>query len=352
MLVQDFIRARGLSALSEFTIKAVPHKRYNNLFLLKYDQIDSPFSNPMVRECRGLILDQDRDWAVVARPYDKFFNHGETHAAEIDWSTARVFEKLDGSLITLYHYDGNWHVATSGTPDASGEVSPGLTFAELFCRTFRTTLSGFDPTCCYMFELCCPENRIVCRYPEPRVYLHGARHIETGQEFIPDIEGVMLAPSYPLSDLPAVLEAVNRNPLEHEGFVVVDAKFNRLKIKSAAYVALHHCRDGFSKKRIANLLRAGEASEFEKSLYAFPELRPMFDDLQLRYLKASAGMAADWAAHRHIENRAEFAKLVKDLPYSGYLFAKHSGKPETPGGYLAKMSEAAYLRLSDQMQDT
>ena len=36
--------------------------------------------------------------------YVKFFNHGESNADIIDWKTARVYEKLDGSIITMYWY--------------------------------------------------------------------------------------------------------------------------------------------------------------------------------------------------------------------------------------------------------
>lgn len=57
---------------------------------------------PIVQECRGLILDEAEGWRVVCMPYKKFFNFGEDCCADIDWSTAKVQEKLDGSLISLY----------------------------------------------------------------------------------------------------------------------------------------------------------------------------------------------------------------------------------------------------------
>src|SRR5689334_3182288 len=59
---------------------------------------------------------------------------GEKWADEIDWATATVYEKLDGSLVTLYwcaaprchphittsRYEQEWNVSSSGVPDASG----------------------------------------------------------------------------------------------------------------------------------------------------------------------------------------------------------------------------------------
>ena len=118
LAVQEFLRTGGtLDALAaQHAIKAVRHPAFPSLVLLKYNQIASDMSVPLVQECRGIILDEADGWRVVSRAYGKFFNYGEPGAAEIDWATARVQEKVDGSLCTVYEYAGNWHVATTGSP--------------------------------------------------------------------------------------------------------------------------------------------------------------------------------------------------------------------------------------------
>src|SRR4051812_7540092 len=119
--VQKFLRSHPLEDLTNrFAIQVKRHGRHPHLVLLKYNQINSPMGERIVEECRGLILDQERDWAIVSYPYMKFYNHGEPYAAPLDWSTARVYEKLDGSLIVLYHYAGEWQAATSGQADGLG----------------------------------------------------------------------------------------------------------------------------------------------------------------------------------------------------------------------------------------
>ena len=80
--------------------------KYAGLVLLKYTQFGSDFTNPIVKECRGLILDTYADYQVVSYGFNKFLNAGEPGADEIDWSTARVQDKQDGcfspsALITL-----------------------------------------------------------------------------------------------------------------------------------------------------------------------------------------------------------------------------------------------------------
>jgi len=88
-------------------------KRDGGYILFMYSQIDSDFGNPIVRECRGLIS-LEETLRPVCVPFFKFFNAQEGHASKIDWSTARVLEKLDGSIIKLWFFDG-WHVSTNGT---------------------------------------------------------------------------------------------------------------------------------------------------------------------------------------------------------------------------------------------
>ncbi len=38
----------------------------------------------------------------------------------LDWTSAAVYEKLDGSLAVLYYYKDEWWVSSSGMPDATG----------------------------------------------------------------------------------------------------------------------------------------------------------------------------------------------------------------------------------------
>ena len=60
------------------------------------------FRLPEVQEARGIILDTEYN-QVVCWPFRKFANFGESYADEIDWSTARVEEKLDGSIVKLWY---------------------------------------------------------------------------------------------------------------------------------------------------------------------------------------------------------------------------------------------------------
>ena len=68
-----------------------------NLIMFKYSQVDSDFNEPLVRELRGLVLDEDTLEPVVV-PFFKFGNYGESYVPDIDWKTAFVSQKLDGCV--------------------------------------------------------------------------------------------------------------------------------------------------------------------------------------------------------------------------------------------------------------
>ena len=303
MLVQEYLQNGGtLQHLQDkFAIVVRRHTKYNNLVLLKYDQIDSPMAEPLVRLCRGLILDEADGWRVICRPFDKFFNWGEGHAAEIDWSSAKVQEKLDGSLCSLYWYEGQWHVSTSGSPDASGKVhSTDLTFKDLFWNTFRAQglqlPSHKNVDFNFMFELMTPYNRVVIPHKDCKITLIGIRNRFDGKEYhVGPFNGTNypFVRTFPLDTVENICKSFDKiDPMSQEGYVVVDKNFHRVKIKHPGYVAIHHIKEGFSRRRILELIRSNEGSEF---LTYFPEWQCEYDTIKSAYDTLVSELEADYS---------------------------------------------------------
>ena len=142
-----------------------------------YRQTASDLSRPLVQQCRGLILNQ-RDWSIVAYPYAKFFNYGESRAADVDWSTATVTEKVDGSLAILYWYQ-QWHVASQTRPDGSGVLQSGQTFAEHFWQLFHENRYRLpkEKHFTYIFELFTSEQPIVVKPEKNELWFHGSTFV-------------------------------------------------------------------------------------------------------------------------------------------------------------------------------
>jgi hypothetical protein len=94
--IQRYLRSgKTLEDLeSEYAIK---HSSVGDLFIFNYSQIDSPKTERIVRECRGVIL-QSPNWDLVSYPFFRFFNSSEVPELHEDFNYefATAFEKIDG----------------------------------------------------------------------------------------------------------------------------------------------------------------------------------------------------------------------------------------------------------------
>jgi len=362
MVLQDFLRTGGtLAALAEtYAIKSVRHKTYPNLILFKYSQIASDMSLPIVQESRGVVLDENENWRVACRAFDKFFNYGEPNAAEIDWATAVVQEKVDGSLCTVYEYAGEWHVATTGSPDASGPVdSSETTFAALFWETLGLYL-GEDwdtppwesPDWCHLFELTTPQNRVVVNHLTASLTLLGVR--DRSGQWVKTSETVMaqvvpVVREYPLQSFTDIQATFDRmDPLQQEGYVVADALGNRVKVKHPGYVALHHMKDGMTVKSILEVIQRGEVPEVTVH---FPELAETFNQVKSQYDALALAIDAAYLPIKHIETQKDFAAQALPFPYSAALFDLRKGKAADGKDFLAKATLPSLMRLLDLKEE-
>lgn len=347
-LTQQFIRNNGLDAITErYAIKVKRHPQFPSLAFLKYDQIESPMSEPMVQECRGLMLDEADDWRIVSYPFRKFFNAHEGHAATIDWATARVYEKLDGSLMTLYWYAGEWRVASNGTPDAGGPVYGHKgTFAELFWETFnalgyRLPTGDDDDPVCHMFEMMTPFNRVVVPHAAPRLVLIGVRTLNDLKEHRVDDVGADalgwdVVQSHPLTTVADCIAAAEKiNPMESEGYVVCDADFNRIKVKCPQYVALAHIKESMSERAMLDVIRKNEGDEF---LGYFPEMKPLYGAVKEKYERLAAETEWHFSRLGGIADSKAFALEATKTPYSSALFAVRNGKAGSVRSFYADCS--------------
>ncbi len=136
-----------------------------------------------VRLSRGLIYNPT-NLKVVARPFEKFFNYGESHAPKIHGNTfVRLYDKIDGSLGIVYPtQDGNYAVATKGSFVSDQAVKGTQIWQRDFEGRFRP-----PKNLTILVEIVYPENRIVLDYgDQEKLILLGAVDIETGVSYSPE----------------------------------------------------------------------------------------------------------------------------------------------------------------------
>ena len=339
----SWLNAEGLEALEEYDIRVATDDRFPNLYNLKYGTIFANKDLPIVHACRGAVVEKVGDeFRLVAYAFDRFFNLGEPQAAEIDWATAKVYEKYDGSLIKLFHWNGKWIVSTSGSVGGAGTVgSSEKSFEELFWETFYNvgySKWNLDTDNCYVFELCCPENRIVVNYQKPELRLLAVRNTKDGFVELPlcDFEECFnVAKSYDFG-AEALLDAVNARGADHEGFVVCDAAGNRLKVKSDVYVQMHRVR-GNGEPDFVKLWKNDDLSEF---LLHFPEYEPKFSGYIRKLENLDLGAANFVGLNQNLDQKEFAAETLEQWPeVSGGIFALRKGSVLFLSQWLAQCSD-------------
>lgn len=287
LLVQEFLSTKTFGDLAREHGVNASFSKSGHLISLNYDQLAAVESDPLSQDCRGLVLASadgksfnnlasikgsklnfddicPGETVIVAFPMRRFFNNGQGAAAKFDLTAknVKIYEKLDGTLCILSKdkFNNEWNISTRSVPCADINIdSSDLTFRALFEKALLdshgmkfaelTALCNEDHTYCW--ELCTPYNRIVVQHEVCYIRLLAVRDNKTFNEI--NIEECDLVKAHGFK-CPRVYElntsldnffswVSDQNPFEHEGVVFCDDKFNRVKHKSAAYVAYNRVHD-------------------------------------------------------------------------------------------------------------
>lgn len=330
MNVQTYLRSgKTLENLTEeLGIKVCLHETLP-LAILNYSQIDSPKSHPIVIECRGLILETGT-WDIVARSFDRFFNLGECEDLQeaFDWTNFYALEKVDGSLINMFFYAGEWHMATRGSFGEGLMENCSFSWKELFWRTFYNmdlNLNIFEECRSYTLELCSPYNKVVTDYPTPKLYLLNYYDKDNGEFAYYGFRNFMTPFYYKFTSVDEVIDHVEELERENptiEGVVLVDCNLNRIKVKNKKYLSLHKMRgeSGFTMKNLLPFILDNETDEL---LTYYPEVAPKLEKMRAILADVEVSFKVSWQMVHTITNQKEFAlKLTSSRPepYKSVLF--------------------------------
>lgn len=227
----------GLAAARE--AKLVSEKRAGDLSLFCYTQAavyDRQWT-PFTLMARGLILDRERR-IVVATPFEKFFNLGEREQPLPDYGFD-ILEKLDGSLIIIWHDPGTgWRCATKGSFDSEQARAAQQWLS-------ARDLSALRPGTTYLAEWVAPDNRIVVPYAKTELVLLSVIE-EEGNEWsyalLTELAGQLgwrVAKQYHFDSIADLVAHATQLPATEEGFVLRWQNGLRLKIKGDEYRRIH-----------------------------------------------------------------------------------------------------------------
>lgn len=297
------------------------------------------WGNPAVRTCRGLIVNDQDD--VVARPWAKFFNHGQAEAGDLDLGApVEVTDKLDGSLGIL-HLDstGAPRIATRGSFFSDQAIHATELLRERY-SDLRVNLDQVTP----LFEIVYPANRIVVNYGDrDDLILLGGVDIETGEYLSPSQVALEIGWNGPKTQvfgyktLHDALAAPTRPGME--GLCVRFLSEPRIvKIKQDDYVRLHRIVTGLSERTVWEHM--GEGKPLDDLLGPLPdELHQWTRDVWGGLLHQLAAVhETATAAHRDIlddlgsdfERRDYALRAQEHAHLRPYLFNLLDGRDPTP----------------------
>lgn len=372
LAIQKYLAKHGLEkTIRDFKLKT---REYDNKILLKYDQLVSPtlMALPEMQDCRGIILEKGT-WKVLSLAFRKFFNSEEGNAHKIDWNTARVLEKLDGSLIQVYWDEAKqtWFAGTTGTAEGEGEVNnkDGTTFNSLFWSTLKKYTSNentkLDKGFCYVFELTTPYNIVVKPHGESTATLLTVRNLETLEEVsfeellkIGESLGIPVVKSYDLNatNVGTLLRTFGDMVWHDEGYVVVDTNFNRVKVKNPAYVAVHHLKGKMAEHNIITIVKTNEIEEFGAT---FPERTEELYKLKANYDILTEKLNVTWEVLKGLKPKnitpAEKKRYAMEVfntcktqelkPFTGLYFGLAEGKIASVEDFLLNYDDKLLYKM-------
>lgn len=293
--------------------------------------------NDCTKQCRGLIYNEETG-EVVARPFRKFFNHGEQDAPSLDLAApCIVLDKLDGSLGIGYQTANGYAIATRG----SFESEQAIHATDLYRRRYDWS---FTPPAGYtvLWEIVYPGNRIVVDYGEmDDLVLLGAVEIATGHSIDPydPLLASWDGPRAAIFDYTTAMDALAAEPRPNaEGLVIyLPESGERVKLKQADYVVLHRIVTGLNERTVWEHLKGWRP--LDELLAPLPEefhdwvrdvahrLIDAFDD---NYARVEQQYAVIMLSLPPEHTRKDFALAALRSEWKSHLFARYDGKEYGP----------------------
>lgn len=271
--------------------KAILVGSKGSYWVLNYSIDDKNEYNELVR---GMVVQKPQlGWhgdelsLISSFPFLRFFNKHEKEAAPIDFANSKMIEKLDGCFVGIWfpndHSHPQYHtrkMLSTHQPDMelmigsfhNDKTFPFMKIIGQYVEQLNFNQEDVEMT--YIFEFIHEVSKILTTYtPEQYgLYLIGARNVKTHRELTEDQLnaiapriGVSRPRSWDSSNdeesICKMMDEIEKNTKDFEGVVFRDNSGNRVKLKRADYVKLHHLLGSLSFKNLIPKILEGESSE-------------------------------------------------------------------------------------------
>lgn len=320
---QRLIRLADSPVISLEEVRKLPHVELTDekdgLSMYCYTRdfdVEDTNVDPLTRECRGIIFDQDGklisrafgytpmysaverdglcDYQHDAKDYDPVPADIKAFISE-HITECKVYPALEGALVRAFCHNGKWYLTTHRKLDAfksfwGCRTSFGDMFLEAleYQRTYSPEFAEACPSEILLesfFHLLNPkrqyvflvmntiENRIVCTPPETPTALHVAT-FENGVMVEDTVLGMAAQIPYPIYEYQQILDTVNNSwHYMNQGVVVFMPNGKQIKICSSQYLALFRLRGNEASVMFRYLQIRNEHADEYKQLYPEHDFR-------------------------------------------------------------------------------
>ena len=301
------------------------HPRYP-LFLLNYTprtQYQQKWCKELVH-ARGLVVGEDGK--ILARPLPKFFNHYEINDLEkLQDEEYEVFEKMDGSLVIMFHYENHPIFCTRGSFISEQSAKAH----EIFRAKYKHI--SINKECTYCFEVIYPENKIVVNYEDVEdLFLISITHTSSGKEINIHATGFKTVNKVDKTSIHAFLSGFEEANME--GYVVKYTKglsnSLRVKYKFNTYVEKHKGKD-ITAKQIKDSLKKMKPIDLDVIPdECYEEVRTIIAEFEDQFKRKEKTIIEEYREIRsqNITSR-DVIEAIKQCEHSSILFAIHRKKP-------------------------
>jgi RNA ligase len=291
--------------------------------------------NEATLQCRGLIVrrHESSEAMVVARPFPKFFNHGENGRDDYNlFAPVEVTDKRDGSEGILHYGPDGPAIATRGSFASDQALHATKVYQDRYEGTWHPRAEET-----YVFEIVYPANRIVLDYGDlDDIILIGSVRVHTGELKSPkDIvrDDGWKGPIVEVFPQVTLFDALKRPPREGaEGLVIRYLKTREMvKIKQADYVSLHRIIFGLNERAVWQSVFDGKsADDINEGLPE--EFQPWVEKVSARlwdeYYAIEFKAVEEYNDIRKVLNTAV---PIRNEKARKKLFASHAVKSDTRG---------------------
>jgi hypothetical protein len=174
MEFQDFVNQTDnyLQVCKELHLNVI---KYKQLALIKtYKNNDYDYElYPWMRYCRGIVIDTETNKVICVPPKKSMEIKELTECYFPEHTDTEYSVLLDGTMINMFYYQGNWILTTRSSIGARTKWDGQRSFANLFKESEppSTWRDGLKKDHCYSFVLVHKQNRIVSPVNENGIFL-------------------------------------------------------------------------------------------------------------------------------------------------------------------------------------